>query len=163
MTSVNNRPEILSKLGVGSGLDTSALIESLVEAEIAGPKEQLEQRESDFSARISAFSQIKNNLKVFKDNLEIIQSNNSLGYQGTTSDSTIATFSANGNSAASAINSQLTVSSLATAHTLTGPSLSSPNKLLEQEHCRLHLEHGPQILHKEEGSPTLQMVCQQFL
>ena len=59
MTSVNNRPEILSKLGVGSGLDTSALIESLVEAEIAGPKEQLEQRESDFSARISAFSQIK--------------------------------------------------------------------------------------------------------
>ena len=64
MTSVNNRPEILSKLGVGSGLDTSALIESLVEAEIAGPKEQLEQRESDFSARISAFSQIKNNLKV---------------------------------------------------------------------------------------------------
>ena len=127
MTSVNNRPEILSKLGVGSGLDTSALIESLVEAEIAGPKEQLEQRESDFSARISAFSQIKNNLKVFKDNLEIIQSNNSLGYQGTTSDSTIATFSANGNSAASAINSQLTVSSLATAHTLTGPSLSSPN------------------------------------
>ena len=127
MTSVNNRPEILSKLGVGSGLDTSALIESLVEAEIAGPKEQLEQRESDFSARISAFSQIKNNLKVFKDNLEIIQSNNSLGYQGTTSDSTIATFSANGNSAASAINSQLTVSSLATAHTLTGPTLSSPN------------------------------------
>ena len=127
MTSVNNRPEILSKLGVGSGLDTSALIETLVEAEIAGPKEQLEQRESDFSARISAFSQIKNNLKVFKDNLEIIQSNNSLGYQGTTSDSTIATFSANGNSAASAINSQLTVSSLATAHTLTGPTLSSPN------------------------------------
>ena len=127
MTSVNNRPEILSKLGVGSGLDTSALIETLVEAEIAGPKEQLEKRESDFSARISAFSQIKNNLKVFNDNLEIIQSNNSLGYQGTTSDSTIATFSANGNSAASAINSQLTVSSLATAHTLTGPTLSSPN------------------------------------
>ena len=42
MTSVNNRPEILSKLGVGSGLDTSALIETLVEAEIAGPKEQLD-------------------------------------------------------------------------------------------------------------------------
>ena len=62
MTSVNNnnnRPEILSKLGIGSGLDTSALIESLVEAEVAGPKEQLEKRESDFSARISAFSQIK--------------------------------------------------------------------------------------------------------
>ena len=83
MTSVNNRPEILSKLGVGSGLDTSALIETLVEAEIAGPKEQLEKRESDFSARISAFSQIKNNLKVFNDNLAIIQSNNSLGYHDT--------------------------------------------------------------------------------
>ena len=53
MTSVNNRPEILSKLGVGSGLDTSALIETLVEAEIAGPKEQLEKRESDLAFAIN--------------------------------------------------------------------------------------------------------------
>ena len=48
--------------------------------------------------RISAFSQIKNNLKVFNDNLEIIQDNNSLGYAGSSSDKTVATFTVNGNS-----------------------------------------------------------------
>ena len=40
MTSINNnKPEILSKLGVGSGLDTTALVDSLVQAETAGTRE----------------------------------------------------------------------------------------------------------------------------
>ena len=125
MTSVNNRPEILTKLGVGAGLDTTALIEALVNAETQGVKETLDNKETEYKAQISAFSQIKNNLKVFNDNLELIQQNNSLGYQGSTSDKTVATFTTNGNTAAQAVNSSLTVSSLATAHTLTGPSLSS--------------------------------------
>ncbi len=126
MTSVaNNKPEILTKLGVGSGIDTTALIDALVKAETDGTKEQLENKEADYKAQISAFSQIKSNLKVFNDNLELIQKNNSLGYQGSTSDKTVATFSANGNSAAQSVNSSLTVTSLAKAHTLTGPSLSS--------------------------------------
>ncbi len=127
MTSVNNRPEILTKLGVGSGIDTTALIEALVNSETSGTQEQLDNKEKQYKAEISAFSQIKSNLKVFNDNLEIIQKNNSLGYQGTTSDKTVATFTANGNQAAQSVNSSLTVSSMATAHTLTGPSLSSPS------------------------------------
>ena len=127
MTSVNNRPEILTKLGVGSGLDTTALIEALVNAETEGVKETLDNKESEYKAQISAFSQIKNNLKVFNDNLQIIQDNNSLGYAGSSSDKTVATFTVNGNQASQAVNSSLTVTSLATAHTLTGPSLSSPS------------------------------------
>ena len=127
MTSVNNRPEILTKLGVGSGLDTTALIEALVNAETEGVKESLDNKESEYKAQISAFSQIKNNLKTFNENLEIIQSNNSLGYAGSTSDKTVATFTVNGNQASQEVNSSLTVTSLATAHTLTGPSLSSPS------------------------------------
>ena len=127
MTSVNNRPEILTKLGVGSGLDTTALIEALVNAETEGVKETLDNKENEYKAQISAFSQIKNNLKVFNDNLQIIQDNNSLGYAGSSSDKTVATFTVNGNQASQAVNSSLTVTSLATAHTLTGPSLSSPS------------------------------------
>ena len=56
MTSVNNRPEILTKLGVGSGLDTTALIEALVNAETEGVKESLDNKESEYKAQISAFS-----------------------------------------------------------------------------------------------------------
>lgn len=126
MTSVNNRPEILTKLGVGSGLDTTSLIEALVNAETEGVKESLDNKETEYKAQISAFSTIKNNLKVFNDNLEIIQQNNSLGYAGSSSDKTVATFTVNGNQASQSVNSSLTVSSLASAHTLTGPALSSP-------------------------------------
>ena len=126
MTSINsNKPEILSKLGVGSGLDTTALVDSLVQAETAGTRESLDIAEEKYNTQISAFSEIKANLQVFKDNLELIQNNSNLGYQGSSSDTTVATFTANGNSASQSINSSLTVSNLATAHTLTGPTYSS--------------------------------------
>ena len=130
MTSVNKNPEILTNLGIGSGINTTKLIEALVNSEVEGPKAQLENREEKVKATISAFATVKNNLKVFNENLELIQSNNALGYQGSSSDNTVATFTANGNASASAINSSLTVSSLATAHTLTGPSLPSASSLV---------------------------------
>ena len=126
MTSINNnKPEILSKLGVGSGLDTTALVDSLVEAETAGTRESLVIAEEKYNTQISAFSEIKANLQVFKDNLDLIQNNSSLGYQGSSSDTTVATFTANGSAASQSINSSLTISSLATAHTLTGPTYAS--------------------------------------
>ena len=128
MTSIaNNKPDILTSLGVGSGIDTTKLVKALVESETEGPKEVLQNKEDEYKATISAFASIKNNLKIFNDNLEIIQNNNSLGYQGSTSDKTVATFTVNGNEAATPVNSSLTVSTLATAHTLTGPNLASPS------------------------------------
>ena len=39
------KTEILSKIGVGSGLDTSALIEALVEADTVAQKENLDKLE----------------------------------------------------------------------------------------------------------------------
>ena len=61
MTSVDSKPEILSHLGVGSGINTTALIESLVNAETAGIAEDIEQKNEKFEAEISAFSTLKNN------------------------------------------------------------------------------------------------------
>ena len=89
MTSVNKNPEILTNLGIGSGINTTKLIEALVNSEVEGPKAQLENKEEKFKATISAFATVKNNLKVFNENLELIQSNNALGYQGSSSDNTV--------------------------------------------------------------------------
>ena len=66
MTSVNKNPEILTNLGIGSGINTTKLIESLVNAETEGPQAALENKEEEYKATISAFATIKNNLKVFK-------------------------------------------------------------------------------------------------
>ena len=127
MSSVNNKPEILSHLGVGSGINTTALIDSLVEAETAGIQQDIVNRTEKFEAEISAFSNIKSNLKVFTENLRVLQNSSDLGYVGSSSDTTVATFEATGTAAAQAINSSLTVSALATQHTLTGPTYSSTN------------------------------------
>ena len=127
MSSVDNKPEILSHLGVGSGINTTALIDSLVEADTAGVKEDIINKTEKFEAEISAFSTIKNNIKVFAENLRLLQNSDDLGYVGSSSDTTIATFAANGNTASQTINSQLTVNTLATQHTLTGPTYSSTN------------------------------------
>ena len=127
MSSVDNKPEILSHLGVGSGINTTALIDSLVEADTAGVKEDIINKTEKFEAEISAFSTIKNNIKVFAENLRLLQNSEDLGYVGSSSDTTIATFTANGNTASQSINSQLTVNTLATQQTLTGPTYSSTN------------------------------------
>ena len=127
MSSVDNKPEILSHLGVGSGINTTALIDSLVEADTAGVKEDIINKTERFEAEISAFSTIKNNIKVFAENLRLLQNSEDLGYVGSSSDTTIATFTANGNTASQSINSQLTVNTLATQQTLTGPTYSSTN------------------------------------
>ena len=62
MTSVNNnKPEILTKLGIGSGINTTELIDTLVRAETDGIKESLDNRETEYKTKISAFYQIRNN------------------------------------------------------------------------------------------------------
>ena len=120
------KTEILSKIGVGSGLDTSALIEALVEADTVAQKENLDKLEENAKSKISAFSVLKSNLKDFKDIVSQIQSQQQYGFVGQSSDATVATLTASGSKAGSTINSSLTVTTLATSHSLTGPSYNSP-------------------------------------
>jgi len=120
------KTEILSKIGVGSGLNTTELIQALVEADTVAASENLNDLEEDAKAKISAFSILKSNLKDFKDIVKEIQSQQQYGFIGQTSDATVATLTATGSKAGSTINSSVTVSTLASSHSLTGPTYSSP-------------------------------------
>ena len=117
--------EILSKLGIGSGINTTELITALVDADSAGQKSNLDQIEESSKAKISAFAQIKSDLSAFKNVINDIKAENNYGYLGETSDATVATLTASGSKAAATIDSSLTVTTLATAHALTGPSYSA--------------------------------------
>lgn len=117
--------EILSKLGIGSGLNTTELITALVDADSAAAKENLNEIEETSKAKISAFAQIKSDLSAFKQVITNIQAEDNYGYIGESSDTTVATLTASGSKAAATINSSLTVSTLAGAHALTGPSYST--------------------------------------
>ncbi len=117
--------EILSKIGVGSGLNTSEIIEALVEADSAAQKNSLDKMEEDSKAKISAFATLKSNLKDFKNIINELKSEQQYGFKGNSSDATVATLTASGTKAGATINSSLTVSTLATQHTLTGPAYNS--------------------------------------
>ena len=120
------KTEILSKIGVGSGLNTTELIQALVEADTVAATENLNNLEENAKAKISAFSILKSNLKDFKDIVNEIESQQQYGFIGQTSDATVATLTASGSKAGSTINSSLTVSTLASSHSLTGPTYNSP-------------------------------------
>ncbi len=119
------KTEILSKLNVGSGIDTTELIKALVDADTAATKENLDNLEEKANNQISTFAVLKNNLKSFKDIVLDIQSQQEYGFTGNTSDATIATLTASGSKAGSTIDSSIVVNTLASSHTLTGPSYSS--------------------------------------
>ena len=117
--------DILSKIGVGSGLDTTALIQALVDADSAPQKESLDRDEEDTEAKISALGMLKSNLQSFNNILENIKSSDSTGFKGFSSSTTKATLTANGSEAGATIDSSLTITNLASSHTLTGPSYSA--------------------------------------
>ena len=136
------KTEILSKLNVGSGIDTTELIKALVDADTAATKENLDNLEEKANNQISTFALLKNNLKSFKDIVLDIQSQQEYGFTGNTSDATVATLTASGSKAGSTIDSSIVVNTLASSHTLTGPLIHLQQQLLVQEICRLVLERG---------------------
>ena len=69
------KTEILSNLGVGSGINTTELIKALVDADTASQKENLDKMEEASKDKISTFSILKSNLKDFKDIVLDIQKN----------------------------------------------------------------------------------------
>ena len=117
--------EILSKIGVGSGLDTTALIKALVDADSAAETSQLEKDEEKTNAKISALGTLKSNLKQFNNIIKSIQTSESSGFVGNSSNTATATLTASGDAAGADIDSSLTVTTLASSHTLTGPAYSA--------------------------------------
>ena len=132
------KTEILSNLGVGSGINTTELIKALVDADTAPQKSNLDSLEEKTKDKISTFGILKSNLQDFKNILKDIQTQREFGYIGNSSDSTVATLTASGSKAGSDINSSLTVTTLASSHTLTGPTLASPSSTVGQRNITIN-------------------------
>ena len=132
------KTEILSNLGVGSGINTTELIKALVDADTAPQKENLDNLEEKTKDKISTFGILKSNLQDFKNILKDIESQQEYGFVGNSSDTTVATLTASGSKAGSDINSSLTVTTLASRHTLTGPSLASPSSTVGQRNITIN-------------------------
>ncbi len=122
--------EILSKIGVGSGLNNTDIISALVEAETVAEQEKIKQDETDYSNKISAFGVVKSELKDFQLLCQALQDAGPSTHIGSSSNTTTATFTNTGVTDNDDINSSLVVSTLASAHSLVSGAVSSTGSLV---------------------------------
>ena len=67
-------PDILTKLNVGSGMNNSEIITSLVDAERVPALERIEKNENSTKNKISAHGVLKSDISVFRDIIRDIKS-----------------------------------------------------------------------------------------
>ncbi len=89
-------PEILSKLGIGSGLNNSEIISAIVDAETIAEKERITRDEADYSNKISAFGLVKSELKTFQLATQSLQDLSPSTHLGSSSSTSTATFTNTG-------------------------------------------------------------------
>ena len=111
-------PDILSKLNVGSGMNNSDIISSLVEAERAPALDRIEKNETATENKISSYGVLKSDIQGFRDIVRTIKSSNAASHIGSSSNTTVANFSTSGTTGSANIDASLVVSSLASTHTL---------------------------------------------
>ena len=123
-------PEILSKIGIGSGLNNSEIISAIVEAETVAEKEKITRDEADYSNKISAFGLVKSELKTFQLATQSLQDLSPSTHLGSSSSTSTATFTNTGATDNDDINSSLVVTQLASAHSLVSGAVSSTGSLV---------------------------------
>ena len=123
-------PEILSKLNIGSGMNNSEIIAALVNAEKAPALDRIERSEEQTENKISAYSLLKNEIKVFRESVRTIKNSNAASHVGSSSNSTVATFTTTGTTGSDEIDSSLVVSTLASTHTLATGAYNSSGSLV---------------------------------
>lgn len=122
--------EILSKIGIGSGLNNTDIISAIVDAETAAAQEKITNDEKDYENKISAFGTLKSELKDFQLICKALQDAGPSTHTGSSSNTTTATFTNTGTTDNDDINSSLVVSQLASAHSLVSGAVSSTGALV---------------------------------
>ena len=122
--------EILSKIGIGSGLNNTEIISAIVEAETIAEQEKINKDQAEFENKISAFGILKSELKGFQLACQSLQDIGPSTHVGSSSNTTTATFTNTGTTNNDDINSSLVVSQLAAAHSLVSSAVSSTGSLV---------------------------------
>lgn len=115
---------IVSSLGVGSGIDTKALIDSLVAADREARTKPLTARSEALAARISALGQVRSALQTIASSLSARVTGGALGVVPASSDSAIAV-ERRGSGPAAPFTAAVSVTAVATGQRLVAVPLAS--------------------------------------
>jgi len=129
-TAATTRPKVdyISALNAGSGLNTTQIVDTLVEAEILPKQNKINEQVEEKNVSISSLGQVKNDFTGFDTNLAILANQNTIV---TASSSTAITVTPDSTTALQPFVHNMTVSTLAKAHTLSFPSYSSANAVFD--------------------------------
>jgi flagellar hook-associated protein 2 len=116
--------DVLSKMNMGSGLNTREIVDAIVEAQRAPQEELLKNRKEESSVQISSLGTIKSNFQNFKTGLQALDGNTGLIASQSGSAVSLAISDAD---TASAFSSSITVSQVAAAHTLVFDGFTGAN------------------------------------
>jgi flagellar hook-associated protein 2 len=111
-------------LGAGSGIDTKALVSSLVEAQFAGKTQTLTARKETLSAQISAISQLRSSLTGFSTALTTLISGGSLSTQPVSSNTSVLNVGLLPGANISGLSAQVEVKQLAAAQVVTSGAVA---------------------------------------
>lgn len=111
-------------LGVGSGIDTKALVTTLVDAQFAAKSRALTARKETLSAQISSLSQLRSGLTGFSTALTGLVSGGSLSTQPVSSDSSVLGASLLPGANLNGLSASVEVRQLATAQVVSSASVA---------------------------------------
>ena len=79
-TAATNRPKVdyISALNAGSGLNTTQIVDTLVEAEVLPKQNKINQQVEEKNVSISSLGQVKNDFTSFDTNLAILADQNAI-------------------------------------------------------------------------------------
>lgn len=123
---------IAKTLGTGSGIDTTALVQSLVDAQFELKTQQLTKREETLTAQISAASTHKSNITGFATALSTLSRSGNLATQPTSSHTNIVNVSRMAGANLTTLNARIEVRQLAAPQTVAAAPVADKTAAIGQ-------------------------------
>lgn len=151
---------ITSTLGIGSGIDTQALVQQLADASRTPKDNALKARESANSAKVSALGTIASGIDSFASSLSTLIAGGSLFTQATSSEPGIVSVSAVAGARIGNLSAQLEVKQLAQAQTIVSANVASATDAIGQGHITLTTAAGSFDIAITAGNDSLTGLAQ---
>lgn len=142
-------------LGIGSGIDTGALIEGLSDAAFAPKQALIAKREAANTAQISALAEASNAIDSFAKALSSLVGGGTLFTQPTVSDTNILTATALAGADIGNLSSQIQVQQLAKAQTLESTSFAASSDPVGQGDLTLTTAAGAFVVTIDASNDSL--------
>ena len=120
--------DYISALNAGSGLNTTQIVDTLVDAEVLPKQNKINDQVAEKNVSISSLGQVKSNFTTFDTNLAILANQNAII---TASSSTAITVTPDSTTSLKPFVHNMTVSTLAKSHTLSLPGYTTANAVYD--------------------------------